>query len=282
MIIDYKNPEGKKEHYFISNFLEEQLRKVKESLTQKDVDFVLLIDGPERSGKSNLASQVSYYVDPSFNQSRMCLTPEEFIRAINEASPGQAVVYDEAYTGLSNRQTFSKINKILISMLMEMGKKNLFVIIVLPSLFYLEKYVVLHRSRALLHVLFNKGRRGLYTIYNSQKLKQLYIKGKANMSYSYPRITLPAQRFGKKSPIDWKTYEKRKIESLLLKQDKGYSNLEQKQTTQRDFLLKVLKDKGMKYSQISKLFKENGIEFRRDTIRKAVNRMEARMNETET
>lgn len=162
----------------VSFFLEDWVKKsfdnkVIPDLKKKDKDCTIVIDGVEGSGKSTLGLQICAYIDPSFNLSRVVFTPEEFREAIYKAKPSQAIMYDEAFTGFSSRASLSGINKTLISLMMQIRQKNLFIIIVLPTIFLLDKYISLFRTRALFHVYENKGRRGYYRVYFSKKKKDV-------------------------------------------------------------------------------------------------------------
>lgn len=164
--------------YLVSNF--DTAKKV----IKKDWDMVFLVDGYEGTGKSVLAQQLAYYVDETFNVERVTFTPEEFTRAIEDANKYEAVVYDEAYTGLASRSAMSNINRALVRMLAEIRQKNLFVFIVMPTFFDLDRYVALWRSRALLHIYTGDGfERGYFAFYNMDKKKQLYTVGKKFYSY---------------------------------------------------------------------------------------------------
>jgi len=173
----------------IEYFMEDRLKhnldsKVRNSLEKKDKDYVICVDGKEGVGKSTLALQMAKYVDSTFNLKRIVFNPEEFREAIYKAKKGQCIVYDEAFTGLSSRTSLSPVNKVLISLMMQMRQKNLFVILVLPTFFLLDKYAALFRTKALVHVYENKGRRGYFLVYNSKLKKYLFLFGKQTYSYS--------------------------------------------------------------------------------------------------
>lgn len=140
------------------------------------------------SGKTTVSLQIAKYVDPTFNLSRIVFSPEEFREAIYKAKKGQCVIYDEAFTGLSSRTSLSPVNKVLISLMMQMRQKNLFVILVLPTFFLLDKYAALFRTKALIHVYENRGRRGYFLVYNSKLKKYLYLFGKQTYSYSNVKV----------------------------------------------------------------------------------------------
>jgi len=263
VLVHYTKPNGEKAQYHLSDWLARQLDKIKEKINKKDADYILIVDGQEGSGKSTLATQVSHYVDPTFCEERMCLTPEELISKVNSCSKGQAVVFDEAFTGLSSRRAMTQINNVLVEMMMEMRKKNLFVVMCIPSVFYLEKYVALHRARSLLHTYQSRGRRGQYMAYNQNKLKLLYLVGKQKMSYAFPRVAIK-ERFPSLAPIDWKTYEDRKIQALK-KKEKG--TLGQKQEFQRDLCMLWLKKQGYNARKISDVLNLNGSSIDERTVR---------------
>lgn len=207
------------QEFYIDGFLKENLDTAKKVI-KKDWDMVFVYDGAEGSGKSTMAAQDAYYCDPTLDLERITFTPYEFRKAIISAKPYQAVVYDEAYTGLSSRATMSMINRTLISMLAEIRQKNLFVFVVMPTFFDLDKYVALWRSRALIHVYTGKGfERGYFSFYNVDLKKDLYINGKKYYSYSKPKPNFIG-RFTSFFPLDEKEYRKKKKSALVDREKK--------------------------------------------------------------
>ena len=268
-----KDNPTEKGYYYFADWLVTQLRGIKKLINTRDRDYVIIIDGQEGSAKSTVAAQVAYHVDKSFTQDRMCLRPEEFIRKVADAKKGQAVVFDEAYTGLASRSAFSEINKVLVEMMMEMRKKNLFIVLCIPSVFYLEKYAALHRARGLFHCYFGKGgKRGQFLVYNDKKLKQLYLYGKRTMSYYFPKVNIKC-KFVSTVPIDWVTYEDRKIAALKVKK---IGKRAQKQMDQRDLLIALLlNNPKFKMTQVSlsTFFKNSGIPITQPTLSDALERI---------
>ena len=272
-----KNNPTEKGHYYFADWLAKQLDGIKRLINTHDRDYVIIIDGQEGSAKSTVAAQIAYYVDRSFTQERMCLRPDEFIDKINSATKGQAVVFDEAYTGLASRAAFSEINKLLVEMMMEMRKKNLFVVLCIPSVFYLEKYAALHRARGLFHCYFGKGgKRGQFLAYNDKKLKQLYLYGKRAMSYYFPKVNIKC-RFVKTVPIDWVSYEERKIKALKVKKVSKRAELH---LNQRDFLITLLLEHPkIKINQrkLAEIFKMSGYPLEQRSISGSVERIKDRL-----
>ena len=204
---------GIKETFAMDNRTYKNIGALKEHIHKKDFDAVFLVDGGEGTGKSVFAMQLGKAIDPSLCLERVCFTPSEFIKCIQTAEKGQVIIYDEAYTGLASRQSLSEVNKLIVSMMMEMRAKNLVVIIVLPTFFMLDRYVAIFRSRGLFHIYTNKGRRGYFLYYNSENKKMLYILGRKLMSYSKPRVRFKGH-FNGKYVIDEQAYRSKKDYAL--------------------------------------------------------------------
>jgi len=195
-------------------------KKVHKVVTKKDKDWVICVDGGEGTGKSVFATHIGIIVDPTLTVERVCFTPEQFRDSIIKAKKGQCVIFDEAFTGLSSRSSLNKINKLLVALMQQMRQKNLFVVIVLPSFFLLDKYVALFRSRGLFHVYEKQGQRGYWQYYNTARKKHLYLKGKLLYSYREPRTPVRG-RFLDQYGVDQVAYRKKKADALkLMEQDK--------------------------------------------------------------
>jgi len=198
---------------YIKANLDEGLKQLK-----NDFDMVFFIDGGEGSGKSDLVSQLAYYVNPPETRhtliDRICLTPEEFDKAILKAERYEAVVLDEAYGGMASSGVMSKINKVLQRRFSEIRAKNLFVFILAPSFMDIMRYFAIWRSKCLLHVYLSKDKkRGFCAFYGEQRKRKLYILGKKAF-YNYSVV--PPQfvfRFIKQQHkvIDRQEYNKRKF-----------------------------------------------------------------------
>jgi hypothetical protein len=278
--------DGEKVSIYYDGWLERQIiTVVKPAILQKDKDFVVVIDGGERLGKSTLAQQLAKICNNHFDLVHICMTPEEFERAIKKASRGDAIVFDEAFTGLSSRSALSEINKILVKMMMEMGQKNLFVFIVLPSFFMLDKYVAIHRSRCLFHVYAKRGKRGRWAYFNSEKKKLLYIYGKRDMNYhpwikdprSGRRIILKANRLGRFTSaytVNEQKYREKK--RYALESTKSIKKSDRFQE-QRDYLIYYLiQQYSLKKTNVSKIMKKSGYKLSRQAILKVVKKWKKR------
>lgn len=198
---------------WMDGYLRTNLERARE-LVAKDWDLIFLVDGGERTGKSVLAQQAAYILDPELDISRICFTPHEFRRAVLDAEPRTAVIYDEAYTGLQSRGTMSIINRTLVSLLAEIGQKNLIIFVVMPTFFDLDKYVALWRSRALLHVYHGQEfERGYFGFYNIDRKKLLYIDGKKYYDYTKVKPNFYG-KFPDGYVVDDKAYRRKKLDSM--------------------------------------------------------------------
>jgi len=250
--------------FYMDDKLRRQLdRKVKTALTTRDEDYVVVVDGNERVGKSVFAMQLGKYIDPSLTIDRICFSPDEFREAILGAKKGQCVIFDEAYRGLAAKGALSEMNKILVSLMMEMGQKNLMVIIVLPTIHLIEKYVALWRARGLFHIYRSHGRKGYWRFYNKKKVAPIYLKGKKDYAYTYAKSFFRG-RFYNRYVISEDTYRKKKSKSLR----EGYKTTKQEKfKEQRDQMLYMIHEElQLSQQEISDKFKFYNIPLKRRTI----------------
>lgn len=202
------------QRYMVDGVLAKELLKIRKRVTMKDEDYFFVVDGEEGGGKSVLAMQLAFLVDPTFTLSRVVFTPEDFKEAILSADKGQAIVFDEAFRGLSSKGAMSQVNKLLIELMMECRQKNLIVFVVMPTFFMLERYVALWRAKGLFHVYRKKGLRGYWMFFNKQKKKMLYIRGRNKFfSYAWPKSSFHG-RFTNHYTLDEEAYRKKKADSL--------------------------------------------------------------------
>lgn len=176
--------EGTPEQYYMDGYLVSNTLVAIEA-NKKDWDFVFLVDGRERSGKSCFTQQWAKLCYPELTLDNIAFTSTAFEEKVYNAKPHTAIIYDEAYGGLNARQAMGRINRSLIKMLTVIGHKNLFIFVLLPSFFDLDKYVALWRSAALVHIETSDNfQRGFFKFYNYERKKNLYIKGKEYYDYN--------------------------------------------------------------------------------------------------
>lgn len=160
------------------------LEPLKDRVLTKDRDVLILVTGKEGFGKSMIAQQISYYFDRTFNLDRLTFGLKEFKQACLNAKPGQAVQGDELLDIFAGRAATSKQNREMMQLLAKIRQRRLFMVLVCPSVFEIDRYAVLHRADLLIHCFSGKGDRiGFFNYYGRDKLKDLYIQGKKFMDY---------------------------------------------------------------------------------------------------
>ena len=203
--------------YYISKEIKQQLDNSKEIVINADQDRIFIVTGREGSGKSWLAMQMAAHLDPTFSLDNVCFTTDQFGSRIRSVDKYKAIVFDEAFRGLSSKGALSKENKKLIRILIECRQRNLFIFIVLPSIFILDRYVALFRSHGLFHTAIYKKdyKKRYYKSYNFKSKHLLYILGQKYLSYSKPKIYKKHRFYGKLPElISKEEYQKKKSDSF--------------------------------------------------------------------
>jgi len=207
----YQDLLGKK--WWIDNFLKQNFDfirpRVSHKVAHRRSDMFIIIDGPVGSGKTTLSFQCAKYFDPTFNLSRVVFSVDDFLNALIRAEPGQAVVFDEAII-VNSRSALTEFNKKVIIAMTQIRSKGLYLFFNIPSVFDLDRNLVLNRCHLLLHAYQNRfGDRGRYCVFDKDKLKMLYLKGKKLYSYQFPKANFVAA-FTEYFDIDRIDYEKKK------------------------------------------------------------------------
>ena len=244
--------------YWINAALRANLDVMKREI-KNDWDFVIAIDGVTGGGKSVLAQQIAGYLDPNFHIGKVCLNAKEFRDVIINSEKYAAVIYDEAVTGLGARESISVTNRALISMMAQIRQKNLYVIMVIPSIFDLDRNIALDRAKALLHVYTKKFKRGYFAFYNRRRKTYLFQAGKKFYDYSKPKPNFRGN-FPGYYILDENAYREKKLAGLVASSKKFFlgDEIADKLRLQRDELIKYLYiQKGMSALKISIISKAN-------------------------
>lgn len=268
-IVEVRDKKNKKDERLVRYHIEDRLKanldkSVVDALEKKDKDFVMVIDGIEGGGKSTLAFQIGRYVDPTLDLSRVVFDAESFREAVLKAKKGQCIIYDEAFTGFSSRSALSGINRALVSLAMQMRQQNLFIIIVLPTIFLLDKYIALFRAKVLIHVYENKGIRGYFRVYPSKLKKLLIMNGAKTFSYKV-RTGFKGRFYGVFALGDEdynKLYRSKKEKALQETSKDPMSAGQVKYRTQRDIFLYLLrKNTNFTYQEIENMANDYDIDM---------------------
>lgn len=214
-----KNPDGTPakdilgKKWWIDDFLKNNFDyirpKVSNKVAHRRSDMFIIIDGPVGSGKTTLSFQCAKYFDPTFNLDRVVFSVDDFLNALVKATPGQAVVFDEAII-VNSRSALTDFNKKVIIAMTQIRSKGLYIFFNIPSVFDLDRNLVLNRCHLLLHCYQDSfGDRGKFCVFDKDKMKTLYLKGKRLYSYAFPKANFVA-RFTEYFYLDRTDYEKKK------------------------------------------------------------------------
>ncbi len=256
---------------FVAPGFLKQLDKSYDVVTNSDQDRVFVYDGREGVGKSTLAMQHAFRLDPNLSLNNIVFTSKQFKDAIRTLPKHKALIWDECFKGLSSKGALSKANKEVITLLQECRQRNLFIFLVLPTIFLLEKYAAIFRSHALIHAAFYKTNPKLryYKVYNYKNKSLLYLTGKSLYDYSRPRIRHSYRFYGKFPPtINREEYLAKKHEAfkyLDIKEE------ESKTMKQRNLLMEVLnREFGLTQQQIANKLDQKGFGMDRSMVGKAI------------
>jgi len=197
---------------YINGFLKSNLDLITKRVNI-NYDGILYVAGYEGDGKTTLASQICYYLDNSFNLDRVVFTAKQFSEAINEAKPKTSILFDESYMTFNTGSRMTKETREVKSLLTMIRKKQLYIIIVAPTVFDIDYYIICFRSLALINVYAKGLQRGFFAFYNREQKEKLYIKGKKthDMKVAKPNFL---GNFTKWNILDSKKYEKKKDDAI--------------------------------------------------------------------
>ncbi len=176
----------------LDGLLQKNLDKVKE-LIKDDWDFVFVVDGYSGTGKSNFVQFIAWYLsEGKVPLTQIVFTPEEFRKAVLSAEKYSAVIFDEAFRGLSGRSSNSIVNKSIIELLNEIRQRNLFVFVVSNSVWELDRFIRLFRMSGLFHIEIMKKEgkriRGYWKYYERERIIAWLSNPKAN-TFKYPAFS---------------------------------------------------------------------------------------------
>lgn len=173
-----------------------------------EYDNVVVIQGKEGSGKSQLAYQICKCLDPEFNmEDSYVYNYQEFVEAIqksDEHDRGKIFWMDEGSLVASNREAMTESNKKFVQVLETMRSRGWTLIMTIPSIDRLDLYIREYRVRYLLTALEmswdgdTAKKRGYF---------ELAFKRGKDLSSFY---TVAYGKYGKMTPEEQKIYNKLK------------------------------------------------------------------------
>lgn len=269
------NPNG---NYFIEDKLAHSLNAYIDAIFKYNQDLVLVFDGAEGAGKSELMKQVGYYckyyikqkynIEREFSLNNIKFDLDDYVKsAISlENEKGHIHDLDESRAVANRKRSTSKGNIGFTNYLSECRSAGHIHLIALPAYHDLDSYIAIWRCSFLIHIekYFRKAKDdengvpiyelvlGTYKVYlNDSTLKAMYYH---KMRYIYPRKCVFSGRFDKTTIIDEEAYESKKRESRA----KRYSEEEETETPKKKDIskadiLRQLRNNGMSRQEANKL-----------------------------
>ena len=189
-------------------------------------DNLLIVDGDEGDGKTNMSMLLGYYVahtcNRSFGLKNIFFDLDELIDfAIHTKE--QVIIWDEGALGGLASEWWNKNQKKFIKLLMIARKKKHFWIVNIPKFFKLNEYFVIDRSIGLVHVYMAGGiEHGRFVYFNQVQKEKLWETWKKTRVRSYKKwysfhgsfvLFLENKRFS--HIIDPIEYDKKKDEAIM-------------------------------------------------------------------
>ncbi len=209
------------------------------------------------SGKTTHASAVCKYLDQTFpgeplndgtprrHCNRIVFTGQQFSEAVAKSKPKQAIQFDEAILALLAGDAGTTIQRMIMKEITLIRKKQLYIVLVIPSIFSMRMPIAAQRSRFLIHTWSPNGiDRGYFKFYNYPTKRQLYIKGKRDFNQDAVESDFDGNFADTEGLFyDHEEYNKKKDQAIRSLADnyKGYKNTEgsgdYKTNGQRNLLL---------------------------------------------
>lgn len=243
----------------VDKAIKPELDKVTNIVLNKDRDWVTVVDGEEGVGKSVLAQQIALYLDPNFNLDNLVFTADAFIKAIKDPknTKGTAIVLDEAFNAANARSSMSEVNRSMAGVATEMRQKNLFIIIVLPSFFDLDRYFALWRCKSLFHVYFTDNEDRRYIIFPKIQKKYLYLAGKKTYNYTKPRSPFPPLVFPHVYTVNEGEYREKKSMAFSKREKSHQARIWMQQ--RNAYIKEFFRDQNLTQQQVGEIPMKYGI-----------------------
>lgn len=178
-----------KELFFEKKLISKLNLMAKRSTGKYKMDNVLLIDGDEGYGKSNLAVGIAYYfskvTERSFGIENIFFDIDKMIEFAIK-NDDAIIVWDEGALGGLASDWHNKSQKKLTKLLMVARKKRHFWIFNIPKFFKFNDYICVDRSIGLIHVYArNELELGRFIYVGKSKKEKLYFDWKKSRKRNY-------------------------------------------------------------------------------------------------
>jgi hypothetical protein len=252
-------------------------KQIRDNAINNDMNYLVVVTGPTRSGKSGLAVRLGELIDSKFSARHIVTTPEDFMALIDDPTvkKGSVILWDEIGVEYYSRDFYTDRNKSLNHVFQTMGHKNLVIIVTTPAKSYLDSHL-----QKLMNVYIETQKREknyirakfLFTQYNS-RFDKTYYKRPQIWRDGIPCV-VEVMDFKRCAPKLWSSYLAKltKYKNELSK--KNRNQIEQRARNETaaarsndDIIREVLKHKREYYNRIKRI--KQGLIMSRHGIGKA-------------
>lgn len=159
----------------------ENFRGIAQEL-RNDKDWVTLVVGDERLGKSTLSIIIASIVDPTFDTRRITFPSAELRYAISRTRHYKAIIQDEGAESWLSSEGNTKESRKMTKAFMQIGAKNLAIFINIPDFESVKRYLAKHRAHTVLRV----KKRGIYYFYSKNRAKKIKLNA-ASKTIIWPK-----------------------------------------------------------------------------------------------
>lgn len=187
-------------------------------------DNVVVIDGDEGVGKTNLATALCYYiawrVKRKYNVDNIFFDLDSLINYASSTKE-QIIHWDEAALGGLSVQWWKENQTKFMQLLMVARKKKHFIVMCIPKFNYLREYFLIDRAIALIHVYarqnIHKGRFFYFTKRKKEMLNEVWKRKHIRMYMRYKSFggTFPKAMEKIFTPEQLLEYDKKKDRAIL-------------------------------------------------------------------
>lgn len=174
---------------YLDGFLKDKLDNIKK-IVKKNYDATFIIVGSEGSGKSTLGFVCGQYLeDMKLTINNLAEGSEDALNKLRDLPDGSLLICDEAELLFSSRETMSKEQRQLTSVMKVIRQKNMKLILITPVFFDLSSYIAVNRSLFVIRCYTDKNfNRGSFCYWGKKKKLRLYHEGKKRLgSYAKPK-----------------------------------------------------------------------------------------------
>ena len=241
----------------IDKYLQNKLDLMINRMTgKKKFDNLVLIDGDEGYGKSNLEAYIGAYV--SSKTGRALTLANVFFdldRLLEFAmhTEEQIILWDEGALGGLANEWWNKNQKKFLKLLMVARKRRHFWVICIPKFFKLNEYLVIDRSIGLIHAYAKDELEiGKFAYFGKKRKEQLYHDWRRSKQRNYGKFSNFRGDFPEALPkvFDEVKYDRKK-DIAIMSMDKDEEK-KTPSTIKKEFAMKIIEkwmEKGVKMTQ---------------------------------